>query len=95
VKILDISDPSDPTVVGSFDNGGETYGVFSVGDRLYTADLQEGVEVLDISIPSAPSLVMRDRNYRPHDLFSDGQYLYLADQDQHFVVLPLELSEVS
>ena len=95
VKILDISDPSHPTVVGSFDNGGETYGVFAVGDRLYTADLQEGVEVLDIRVPSAPSLIMRDRNYHPHDLFSDGQYLYLADQDQHFVVLPLELEEVS
>jgi hypothetical protein len=95
VKILDISDPSDPTVLGSYDNGGETYGVFAVGNRLYTVDLQEGVEVLDVTAPSAPSLIMRDRNYHPHDLFSDGQYLYLADQDQHFVVLPLELREIS
>lgn len=95
VRILDISDPSDPTVLGSFNNGGETYGVHAEGTRLYTVDLQEGVEVLDVSSPTAPSLIMKDRNYHPHDLYSDGQYLYLADQDQHFVVLPMELGEIS
>ena len=95
VRILDISEPSHPVVLGNFDNGGETYGVFAVGTRLYTVDLQQGVEVLDISSPRAPSLIMQDRNYHPHDLYSDGQYLYLADQDQHFVVLPMELGGVS
>jgi hypothetical protein len=93
VRILDVSDPSDARVMGSLDNGGEAYGVFALGNSLYVADLQDGVEVLDISSPGSPTLVMWDRHYHPHDLFSDGRYLYLADQDAHFVVLPLGLSE--
>jgi hypothetical protein len=93
IKVLDISDPSAPTVLGSFDNGGETYGVFAVGTRLYSVDLVEGVEVLDVSSPENPTLIMADGNYHPHDLFSDGLHLFLADQDRHFVVLPLDLEE--
>jgi hypothetical protein len=95
VRVLDLSDPSEPTVLGSFDNGGETYGVHVVGTRLYTVDLQEGVEVLDVSSPGSPTLIMRDGSYHPHDLYSDGRYLFLADQDKHFVILPLELGAVT
>lgn len=95
VKILDMADPGSPQVIGSFHNGGETWGVFAHGSRLYSVDLAQGVEVLDISTPSRPSLIMTDRNYHPHDLFTDGRYLFLADQDQHFVVLPMDLDEVS
>ena len=91
IKILDISDPSAPSILGSFDNGGETYGVFAVGERLYSVDLVQGVEVLDISSPDNPTMIMTDGNYHPHDLFSDGQRLFLADQDRHFVVLPMDL----
>jgi len=93
VRILDISDPLTAEVVGSFDNGGETYGVHALGERLFSVDLQQGVEVLDVSTPSQPRLTAGDDSYHPHDLYSDGQYLYLADQDRHFVVLPLELGE--
>lgn len=90
VKIIDISDPTDPVVIGSFQNGGETYGVYAVEDRLYTADLQQGVEVLDINQPESPTVVWTDGHYHPHDIYSDGRYVYLADQDRHFVVLPLD-----
>jgi len=95
VKVLDISDPADPEIIGRFSNGGETWGVFAQGPRLYTVDLDQGVEILDISSPTRPTLVMRDRHYHPHDVFADQRYLYLADQDEHFVVLPLALTEVS
>jgi hypothetical protein len=95
VKILDISDPAAPEIIGSFSNGGETWGVFAQGPLLYTVDLAQGVEVLDISSPTHPALLMRDRNYHPHDVFADGRYLYLADQDESFVVLPLEWEEIS
>lgn len=91
VSILDIGEPTDPDFLGSFDDGGEIYGVFGVGDRLYTVDLQDGVEVLDISSPGHPTLLMWDRNYHPHDVYSDGQFVYLADQDDGFVILPMEL----
>ena len=95
VKILDLTNPGSPSVIGSFNNGGETWGVFAHGSRLYTVDLAEGVEVLDIDSPTHPRLIMTETGYHPHDLFTDGRYLFLADQDEHFVVLPLDLQEVS
>jgi hypothetical protein len=93
VKILDISDPGAPQIIGSFDNGGETYGVYILGDRIFTVDLVQGVEILGIGSPTDPMLIASDDHYHPHDLCSDGRYLYLADQDRHFVILSIDLME--
>ena len=68
VEILDISDPTNPTHVGSIDdtncdtahsNECELYGAYSIfvsGNYAYVAsDTDDGVEILDISDPSNPT----------------------------------------
>ena len=81
------TDPRAPRWVSTFADGGEAYGVSVEGHYLYVADLQDGVEVWDVSDPHAPQKLDGDGQYAPHGIFHDGTYLYLADQDQHFVVL--------
>jgi len=59
------------------------------GDSKYVwvGDLQEGIEIYDISNPRSPVLVTQDQRFAPHDIFFDDDYVYLADQDRGFVIL--------
>jgi hypothetical protein len=86
-RILDISDPRSPRVLASFSQSGEAWG--ASGDSTYSwiADLQEGVELYDLRDPGHPRLIARAEKYAPHDITSDGQYAYLADQDKGLVIL--------
>ena len=87
VRILDISEPLEPKTMASFNDGGEAWGAGAGGGLLWVGDLQEGIELHDVSDPSAPVLVADAPGYAPHDLFFDGEYAYLADQDRGFVIL--------
>ena len=87
VRILDIADPLAPRTIASFNNGGEAWGVGGDAKYLWIGDLQEGVELYDASNPRSPVLIAQDPAYAPHDVFFDGQYTYLADQDQGFIIL--------
>ena len=89
IKILDISEPSSPFVIGSYNAGGEVYGVYSWQNFLAVADLQKGVFLLNVNNPTNPVKISEDNSYHPHDIYYDGSYIYLADQDQGFVVLNL------
>jgi hypothetical protein len=77
-KILDVSDPLDPEIVGEYTvSGGEAYSAHDHGELLYVADLQKGARLLDISDPSDPQELARFGT-QPHDVFYDGEYAYLA-----------------
>lgn len=80
-QVLDINDRTNPRVIGSFNNGGEAYGIHIVDDYLLVADLQQGVEILDISEPGSPTLSARWTDTHPHGVSGDARYIYLADQD--------------
>lgn len=68
-------------------NGGETYGIFRDGDRLCIGDLQQGVEIWDITIMEEPELIETIDEYSPHDLVVNNGSIFLADQDRNFVIL--------
>lgn len=87
VRILDISDIHNPKTVSSFNNGGEAWGTGGDSNFLWVGDLKEGIEFYDISNLQSPVLIAQDHRYAPHDVFYDGQYTYLADQDSGFVIL--------
>ena len=54
---------------------------------LWIGDLQEGIEIYDVSDPRSPELVAQDQHYAPHDIYFDGDFAYLADQDRGFIIL--------
>jgi hypothetical protein len=77
-KIIDISDPLDPEIVGGHSvNNGESYSAYDHGELLFVADLQKGARLLDISDPSNPQQ-LASYGTQPHDVFYDGEYTYLA-----------------
>ena len=56
LQIIDISDPTAPSLTGTFDTSGFAYDVTVVGNYAYVADDKSGLQIIDISDPTAPSL---------------------------------------
>ncbi len=57
LHVVDVSMPSDPTVVGTYDSPGQARGVAVVDAHAYIADELQGMRVVDVSTPSAPKEV--------------------------------------
>ncbi|MHA2305912.1 MAG: LVIVD repeat-containing protein [Candidatus Hodarchaeales archaeon] len=83
IKIVDIEDPSNLEVIGSYDSGGEYYYIDVVENLIYCAKSTDGLEILDISTPSSPVKVGDFSN--DHGLYQlqiKGQIAYINDFDQ-------------
>jgi hypothetical protein len=94
LRIYDISTPEDPSFLSYFNDGGEVYGVSGNGEYLVLADLQEGAELLNVTDPRNPVEIAEYTNAAPHNVYYDGTYAYLADQDKEFILIDFEGEEV-
>jgi len=74
--IVDISDPSDPTIEGIF-VAGETHDV-AVRDNYAYVTADEGFFILDISKPSNPIKIGENRSIDAKDVVVSGNYAYLT-----------------
>ena len=54
--IVDVSNPAAPTLKGSYDTTGYSYGVAVEGNYAYVADGDNGLLIVDVSNPAAPTL---------------------------------------
>ena len=54
LHIVDVSDPTYPVKVGSYDTSGYTEGLALNGQYVYVADGPNGLRVLDVSVPGNP-----------------------------------------
>jgi len=55
--VLDITDPANPTLVGSYDTPRQASRVVVSGDLAFVADYHAGLHVLDITDPANPTLI--------------------------------------
>jgi len=80
VSIFDVSDPSDPELVGQYMTPGRANGVAIVGNYLFVADYEDGLIILDVSVKSSPGFIA---NYtttgRALNVDVDGNYAYISD----------------
>ncbi len=89
LAVFDIAtDPSNPTLVGTFKTHGNVTGVEIVGDRAYVHDDGEGLIILDVSDPTKP---VRLGNYHSPAVLRQmkkvGDLLYVADAWNGFTIL--------
>jgi hypothetical protein len=54
LRVIDISNPTNPVEIGSYDTPGEAFGVYVSGNFAYVADRDSGLRVIDISNPKNP-----------------------------------------
>ncbi len=57
LQVLDVSNPSDPTLVGGQDTAGLALDIFLDGDHAYVVDGENGLVIMDISNPTLPQQV--------------------------------------
>ena len=65
LQVFDVSDPTSPTKLATFDTPGQTLGVTVKGNLAYVADGQAGLQIVDLSNPSAPRVVGGFATERP------------------------------
>jgi hypothetical protein len=78
MHIIDISVPGSPRFAGMYGNLNIPMAVQVKGNFAYIGDGSEGLVVLDISTPSAPTLLGNHDTRGIYDLVIDGNYAYLA-----------------
>jgi len=81
LRVIDVSNPEDPSEVGFYDTPGNAQGVAVTGDYAYVADACEGLRVVDVSDPEDPSEVgFYDTPAVALDVTVAGGYAYVADR---------------
>lgn len=79
LRVLDVSDPAQPVLVGFLATGGAIVDVELSGDLAYLADYANGLRIVDISDPAQPqalgSLATPDT---ADDIAIQGNYAYVA-----------------
>ena len=81
-KIYNIEDPTNPTLIGSFDDGNYSYEMHIVDNLLYLANNDQGLEIYDVSEPTAPvklGTIGDDGNGTIDAVYVDNGLAYVAE----------------
>jgi hypothetical protein len=103
LRVLDVTDPGNIQLIGEWKLREQfsIHNMVLVGTRLYVAHYQEGVRVLDVSVPETPRQVAHYRTFRPEaptsgQSFYDGAigirvpgdgYVYVVDDSRGLLIL--------
>jgi hypothetical protein len=90
VKIVDISDPTEPQEIGSYDTPGRATDFAVTGNLLYIADDSGGLLIMDISDLSNPQYVGDcSTTGIAFGVAINGEYAYVAEADVGFGVIDI------
>jgi hypothetical protein len=98
IKILDVSEASNPTLLGKYDGDGfdgestaKSITLSSDGKRLYIANRKTGVEVIDVSNATAPKKLASVGTSSAEDviLSKDEKSLFVADGKAGFKIISI------
>ncbi len=94
LRMIDISDPENPTEAGYYDTDGYAYGVYIVGNYAYIADYSDGLRIIDVSDITNPTEVgYCDTDGTAWAVYVLGDYAYVADVDSGLVIIDISDSE--
>ncbi len=80
LHIVDISNPSSPTLTGLYNTPGSAEGIHVVGNFAYIADNLSGLQIINISNPSSPVLAgTYDTTGNAKGVHVVGNFAYVAD----------------
>jgi hypothetical protein len=86
--IVNVSNPVQPEILGTYHGGGLPYALESVDEIVYLADQFEGLRIIDISDPTNPTEI---EGYvgsgMAFDLEIVGDLLFMADHEYGMVIL--------
>ena len=80
LEIVDVHDPARPTLIGSYNTGGASFGVAVAGNYAYVADGYNGLVIVDVRNPAAPTLKgSYNTAGQSFKVAVAGNYAYVAD----------------
>ncbi len=87
--IVNVSDPDNPINTVYYDtNVGSAYDVHVTGSYAYIADYDEGLKILDVTVPSNPIFLGGyNTDGYANRVFNSGVYAYIADMENGFIVI--------
>jgi hypothetical protein len=93
--VVDISDPTTPTLAGGYDTAGHAFDVAVSGDYAYVADEDNGLVIVDVGGPifkNSSSLVLAgsyDTAGEANGVTVSGDHAYVADMENGLVVVDI------
>jgi hypothetical protein len=90
LSIIDITNPSNPTLKGSY--AGEGWDVQVIGNYAYIANGYSGLQIVNISDPTAPTLInnfLGSPFYRQRGIEIVGNYAYVANELQGLLIIDI------
>lgn len=92
IDIIDVTVPTDPTKLSQFNEGGGSsidFGTAFLDDTLYVCDLNDGLELIDVSNPLKPFKYAQFDLRSPADVFIIYPYAYLACLDDGLKIVDI------
>jgi len=78
--IIDVSNPVNPVLMGSFDTPGQAIDIAVSGNYAYVADAGSGLHIINVSNPANPTLVgTYNTPGQAYGVFLSGNFAYVAD----------------
>ena len=85
VQVYDVTDPTAPTKVLTFETSGQANGLSIEGSLVYVANGSAGLQVLDLSSPTSPRIVAEFPTDRPvRDVAVSGSLVVLVVGDGEY-----------
>ena len=80
LRVIDVSNPTNPQEIAYYDTPGSARGVYVTGGYAYVADGDSGLRVIDVSNPPYPREIgYYDTPGNAHGVHVTGNYAYVAD----------------
>ena len=87
IKIINISDPASPTLVGLFNTTGTPQDLVVMGDYTFIADSEDGLVILNTTSVAHPTIMSKTpTNGTAKGIAVNGNYTYLVDDDTGLVI---------
>ena len=81
MRIIDVSSPSNPTLLSTINLGGDSRDVVVNGNYAYVAARDSGVYVVDVTDPASPVKIKTIKTPRARGISISGNKLYVAASD--------------
>ncbi|MBF0245035.1 MAG: hypothetical protein HQL31_07155, partial [Planctomycetes bacterium] len=91
LQIIDISDPTQPSMVGAYETAGDdAFSVTINGNYAYVGDGGDGLQIIDITDPAHPTLAgSYDTSGFSYGVAINGNYAYVADDTAGLQVIDI------
>ena len=86
--VIDISNSTNPTIVGTYDTPGKAYDVYVADSYAYVADYSS-LQIIDVSDPEDPILAGAYNINYPACVYIEGSYAYVAAGTSGLVIIDI------